>query len=81
MSQFGLENICESSHYGRWIHLMSDQRPDSTWECNYTIYEMGPTRASSVKRRNAGSFWTREEAETAAMDAAEAELKSRGPLT
>lgn len=80
MPKFGRDDISESSHYGRWVHIQSDERPEGTWECNYTIFEMGLTRSSSMKRKHAGSFWTREEAESAAMDAAEAELRARGPL-
>lgn len=73
--------ITESSHHGRWIQLNPNQRPDGVWECVYTILEIGPTRSSSVKRKTEGIFSTREKAEAAAMDAAQAEIDSRGPLS
>ena len=73
--------ITESNHHGRWIQLKSGQRPNGLWECVYTILEIGPTRSSSVKRKIAGIFLTREEAEAAAEDEAQVEIDSRGPLS
>lgn len=76
----GIKSMTESIHHGRWIQLRSGRRPDGAWECTYTILEIGPTRSSSVKRNSTGSFSTREEAEASAMDVAQAEINSRGPI-
>ena len=75
-----VENTADWNHDGRWIHLQANQRYDSIWECDYIILESGPTQFSSIKRNITGNFLTREEAEAAAMDAAQIEIDSRGPL-
>jgi hypothetical protein len=81
MPQCELANTTEASHHGRWSQVRPSQRPDGAWECAYTILEIGPTRSSSIKRHHGGSFATREEAEASALDAAQAEIDARGPLT
>ena len=73
--------MTESSHNGRSIQLRSGQRQDGTWVCEYTIIEASPTRSNSVKRAHKGNFSTREEAEAAVLDEAQAEINSQGPFT
>jgi hypothetical protein len=69
------------SHNGRWVTLRSGRQPDGTWACDYTILEIGPTRSSNRKQRYQEVFSTREAAEAAAFEAAQAEIDARGPLT
>jgi hypothetical protein len=73
--------MTESSHSGRSIQLRSGQQQDGTWVCRYTIIEVGPTQSNSVTGARKGSFSTREEAESAALDEAQAEINSQEPLT
>lgn len=71
----------ESGHNGRSIALRSGLQKDGTWVCDYTILEIGSTRSSRVTRSHPVSFSTRDEAEAAAVEAAQAEIDSRGPLS
>ena len=71
----------ELSHNGRSITLRSRLQKDGTWVCGYRILEIGPTRSSSVNKNHKGSFPTRDEAEVAALEAAQAEIDLRGPLS
>lgn len=77
----GTEGTSDWDHDGRWIELQPQQLYDYTWECVYIIFEIGPTHSTSIKRNMSHSFTTREEAEAAAMDAAQVEIDSRGPLS
>lgn len=81
MLQSGMAWITQADYNGRSIQLKSVQRHDGTWECEYKILEIGPTRSRSVRSSHNGSFSTHEEAEAAALDEAQAEINSGGPLT
>ena len=72
--------MTEPSHNGWLIQLKSSQRPDGTWGCAYAIKETELPRSSSVMRNDTGRFSTCEEAEAAALKAAQAEINSRGPI-
>ncbi len=71
----------ESGHNGRSITLRSGLQKDGTWVCDYTILEIGSTRSSRVTRSRHVSFSTRGAAEAAAIEAAQAEIDSRGALS
>jgi len=68
--------MTESKCNGQSVKLRSGQREDGTWVCKYTIIEPSPTRSSSVTGYAKGSFSTREEAEAAALEAAQGEIDS-----
>ncbi len=69
------------SHNGQWVILRPVLQSDGNWVCDYTILEFGPTRSSSSMQRHQEAFSTREEAEAAAFEAAQAEIDAHGPLT
>ena len=73
--------MTELRHNGRWVTLRSGRQPDGTWVCDYTILESSPTRSNSLTQRHQKTFSTREAAEAAAFEAAQAEIDARGPLT
>lgn len=81
MLQSGVAWTTELGHNGRTIQLRSVQRHDGTWACDYSILEIGITQSTRITRNDTGSFATREEAEAAAVDAAHAEIDSRGPIS
>ena len=72
--------MADAGHEGRSIKLRSGQQADGRWVCEYTIIELGPTPATNTTGSPEGSFSTREEAEGAAWEAAQAEINSRGPI-
>ena len=80
MLQSGVAWITQAEHKGRSIQLRSVQRHDGTWKCEYKILEIGPTRSQSVKGSDRGGFSTHEEAEAAALDAAQVEIDSCRPI-
>ncbi len=65
---------------GRSIKLRSGQQADGTWVCEYTIIEPGSEPVMNTTGTSRGGFSTREEAEAAAWEAAQAEIDSRGPI-
>jgi hypothetical protein len=72
--------MTDAGNEGRSIKLRSCQQADGTWVCEYTIIELGPTPATITIGSREGSFSTREEAEGAAWETAQAEINSRGPI-
>lgn len=66
------------NHNGWSIQLRSGQRMDGAWECDYFIMPIGPIRPS---KNNNGNFSSRAEAEVAALEAAQAEIDSRKPIS
>jgi hypothetical protein len=72
--------MTNAGHEGRSIKLRSGQKADGTWVCEYTIIEPGHDPVTNTTGAPQGSFSTREEAEAAAWEAAQAEIDSRGPI-
>ena len=73
--------MTESRYSGQSIKLRSGQREDGTWVCEYTIIEHSPTQSPSVTGYAKGSFSTRDEAEAAALEAAQGEIDSCGSVS
>jgi hypothetical protein len=65
---------------GRSVKLRSGQQGDGTWICEYTIIESGPPGLTHTTGYPKGSFSTREEAEAAALEAAQSEIDAAGPV-
>ncbi len=72
--------MTDAKHEGRSIKLRSGQQADGTWVCEYTIIEPGRAPSTTTTGSPNISFSTREEAEAAAWEAAQAEINSRGPI-
>ena len=72
--------IMGSEYEGRWIKVKTDPQTDGKWVCEYTIVEFRPTGLFSESGYPAGSFTVREEAEAAALAAAQAIVDARDPV-
>jgi hypothetical protein len=70
--------MTESAYEGRSIKLRSGQQEDGTWGCEYTIIESGSTGLTHITGYPKGSFSTRDEAEAAALETAQAEIDAGG---
>ena len=66
-----------SEYEGRWIKVKTDPQTDGRWVCEYTIVEFRPTGLFSESGYPAGSFTVRDEAETAALAAAQGIIDAR----
>jgi hypothetical protein len=72
--------MTESSYEGRSVKLRSGQDKNGRWVCEYTIIEFGPTGLTHTTGSPTGDFSTRDEAEAAAFEAAQAEIDEAGPV-
>jgi hypothetical protein len=72
--------MTESSYEGRSVKLRSGQQGNGRWICEYTIIEFGPTGLTHTTGYPQGNFSTRDEAEAAALEAAQAEIDASGPV-
>jgi hypothetical protein len=69
--------MMESSYEGRPIKLQSGLLDDGTWICEYTIVEFRPTHSFTESGYPEGTFTTRDKAEAAALEAAQAVIDVR----
>jgi hypothetical protein len=72
--------MTESDYGGRSVKLRSGQQEDGTWICEYTIIQSGSTGLTHTTGYPYGSFATRDEAEAAALEAAQAEIDAEGSV-
>jgi hypothetical protein len=72
--------MTESGYEGRSVTLRSGQQEDGTWACEYTIIESGSTGLAHSTGYPKASFSTRDEAEAAALQAAQAEIDASGSV-
>jgi hypothetical protein len=72
--------MTESGYEGRLIKLRSGRQKDGTWVCEYTIIDSNSTGLTHITGYPKGSFFTRDEAEAAALEAAQAEIDAGGPV-
>lgn len=72
--------MTESGYEGRSIKLRSGQQKDGTWVCEYTIIDSGSIGLTHITGYPKGSFSTRDDAEAAALEAAQAEIDAGGSV-
>ena len=69
-----------SREEGPSVTIRSKQLEDGTWVCEYTIIEFGPTGLTYITGHPQGIFFTQDEAETAALESALAEIDAGGTV-
>jgi hypothetical protein len=73
--------MTESNYGGRSVKLRSGQQEDGAWVCEYTIIQPGSKGLPHTTGYPYGSFATRDEAEAAALEAAQADIDGEGSVS